>query len=198
MKTNKKEEPAGMFHVKHNKKIDQYITLLKEYNEHTNVYSKKAYDKLDFHIQDAKNIAELITNNNCNVVDIGSGSGFPSIVLAIINDNNRIFAVESKQKKCQFLSLVKKEMSLNNLSIIHCDINEFLAKTKHEINLFTAKAFGPIEKITKILNRAGHLNTKLIVPISINQFEETRDNNAYAFQTCKIQNTTFYYLTKKE
>ena len=41
-------------------KVQQYIDLLKEYNETTNIYSKKSYDILDYHIADSLNLAELI------------------------------------------------------------------------------------------------------------------------------------------
>ena len=44
-------------------KIKQYIDLLKEYNETTNIYSKKSYDILDYHIADSLNLAEFIKDS---------------------------------------------------------------------------------------------------------------------------------------
>ena len=52
--------------MKQNQKIEQYIKLLKKYNETTNIYSKNAYDHLNFHIKDCINVANLIKNEkNC-------------------------------------------------------------------------------------------------------------------------------------
>ena len=80
-------------------KIEKYIKLLKEYNEHTNIYSKNAYDKLNFHIEDSQEIAKIIKNTKQTIIDIGSGSGLPSIIIAIENPNNKVIAVESKSRK---------------------------------------------------------------------------------------------------
>ncbi len=52
--------------------------LLKKFNMVTNIYSEKAYDKLDFHVRDSINMANIIGNSATNVIDLGSGSGFPA------------------------------------------------------------------------------------------------------------------------
>ena len=70
------------------KTIKAYITLLKEYNQTTNIYSKTAYNKLEFLIEDCNQLAKLITNTNQHVLDIGSGSGLPSVIIAIVNNKN--------------------------------------------------------------------------------------------------------------
>ena len=98
-------------------KVKRYIELLKEYNEKVNIYSKKAYDKLDFHIQDCINIAKLIGNEKIKVMDVGSGAGLPAVIMAILNHKNEVTAVESKSRKTNFLEIVKKELALDNLVI---------------------------------------------------------------------------------
>ena len=55
--------------------IQRYLDALKSYNEHTNVYSTHAYDRLDFHVQDCLSLADLIGNDPVRVLDIGSGHG---------------------------------------------------------------------------------------------------------------------------
>ena len=60
--------------------------------------------------------------------DFGSGSGLPSIPMAINNPKNTIYAVESKkQKKSKFLDHVKKQLNLDNLIIINSNIYEWTA-----------------------------------------------------------------------
>jgi 16S rRNA (guanine527-N7)-methyltransferase len=98
--------------------IDRYIALLKEYNEHTNIYSKKAYDKLDFHIQDCITLANLIGNQTISVVDFGSGSGLPSIIIAISNPNNQVVAVESKSRKSVFCRRLLKSLTFLILQLL--------------------------------------------------------------------------------
>lgn len=150
--------------------IDHYIALLKTYNEHTNIYSKKAYDKLDFHIQDCITLANLIGNQPISVVDFGSGSGFPSIILAISNPNNQVVAVESKSRKAIFLLQVVEVLNLSNITIINQNLYEWVRTVKKPFDVVTAKAFGSIDKIKGI---AKHIvkkgQSKVFVPISYDQ-----------------------------
>ena len=88
-------------------KIKTYCEALKVYNQTTNIYSKNAYDKLPFHIQDGVTLATLIGNNKKRVLDIGSGSGLPAVIIAIINPKNHVTAVESKSRKTIFLDQIK-------------------------------------------------------------------------------------------
>jgi 16S rRNA (guanine(527)-N(7))-methyltransferase RsmG len=156
--------------MKHHPQIEAYITLLKAYNEHTNIYSKKAYDKLNFHIQDCINIANIIGNKEYDVLDMGSGSGLPSAIVAIINPLNHVYAIESKSKKYKFLSQVKDTLKLTNFFPVCMDINEYISTYTPMPHFVTAKAFAPYEKIQAICKRlSGKNNPLLIVPISAEQ-----------------------------
>ncbi|MBT5988097.1 16S rRNA (guanine(527)-N(7))-methyltransferase RsmG [bacterium] len=150
-------------------KIKRYIELLKEYNEKVNIYSKKAYDKLDFHIQDCINIAKLIGNKKIKVMDVGSGAGLPAVIMAILNHKNEVTAVESKSRKTNFLEIVKKELALDNLMILNKDINTLKGQ---EVEVFTAKAFAKPMDAIRIIGSIAPKKTKLIIPISEKQAVE--------------------------
>ncbi len=81
--------------------IQTYVDLLQSANEQVNLYSKKTYDHLPFHIQDSLNLAEM-ANHAKIIVDMGSGSGFPSVIMAIQNPQSQVVAIESKGKKRRF------------------------------------------------------------------------------------------------
>ena len=53
--------------MKHKDKINTYIKLLKEYNKITNIYSKRAYDKLEFHIQDCYHLANFPSSSGTTI-----------------------------------------------------------------------------------------------------------------------------------
>ncbi|MFT5171408.1 MAG: 16S rRNA (guanine527-N7)-methyltransferase, partial [Candidatus Marinamargulisbacteria bacterium] len=134
-------------------KIDQFIDLLKAYNMHTNIYSEKAYDKLPFHIDDSKVLAGLISNKPLTVFDFGSGSGLPSAIIAILNPNNTVYAIESKSRKSKFLCQVAESLSLTNYKIVNQNIIEFARESRPKPDIITAKAFGPIEKTLDFAKR---------------------------------------------
>lgn len=150
-----------------NPKIDDYIRLLKEYNETTNIYSASAYDKLPFHIEDCITMAGIIENMPLNVLDMGSGSGLPAVIIAICNPLNKVTAVESKSRKTKFLTHVKDELQLDNLTVITADINEYAAKMMTTYpDVITAKAFAPFERLLPIALKASKSGTMLLVPLS--------------------------------
>ncbi len=165
-----------MFHMKPSPKIEAYIQLLKEWNEQLNLYSTNAYDKLPFHIQDCLIIASLIKNEHLTVLDMGSGAGLPSIITAIQNPKNEVYAVESKHKKHHFLEEARRVLDLPNYYPICDDINHVLHLGAIHPHFVTAKAFAPYPKLTRI---AAHISKKysptLLVPLSLAQADDFSD-----------------------
>lgn len=170
--------------------IETYIKELKEYNNTTNIYSKKAYDKLDFHIQDSINLAQIITNTRKTIIDLGSGSGLPGIPISIINPNNTLFCIESKSRKTKFLNHIKKELNLTNLTIINQNIYEWIHHNKQRADVITAKAFGSIEKIIDIAKKIKGKDKSIYVPISTQQREKLNNKNI-------INSKEFLYFHKQ-
>ena len=149
--------------------LQTYISLLKNYNEKTNIFSKKAYDTLDFHINDCFTLSTLLPNTPCILFDFGSGSGLPSIPLAIYKKNIKIYAIESKSRKTIFLNEIKKSLNLTNFTVINKNLFEWEPPCKPDI--ITAKAFAPLEKINRLYNKFKHKNTIALIPISSIQAE---------------------------
>lgn len=123
-------------------KIQAYIEVLKDYNERTNVYSKSAYDHLNFHIQDSLFLAELAMKSK-TIIDMGSGSGLPSAIMAIALLDTEVIAIESKSRKRAFLFHVKHECELENYTIFEGDVQLFTSQRKTPCETITAKAYKP-------------------------------------------------------
>ena len=77
------------------------------------------------HINDSAQLAEYIPKD-VTVIDLGSGAGFPGVVLAVLGWN--VICIESITKKTKFLNELKKELDLPNLTIINDRIEKFLSK----------------------------------------------------------------------
>jgi len=180
--------------VKQSAKIDAYIDFLKHYNETTNIYSRKAYDRLPFHSEDSVNIANIIGDTASVILDIGSGSGFPSIVIAIQNTKNKVFGVESKLKKAAFLSMAKNKLQLKNYHVVRSDILEYArAPFFVAADFITAKAFAPLGDVISLVSQFAKKKQTLIVPISVNQISQIpKLKNGERV----IQKDPFFYFTK--
>ena len=132
-------------------KIGLFKDHLFEYNEATNIYSKKSYDSLDMHIQDSLNLAEL-TSESAFHVDMGSGSGLPGVIMAIAS-KAQVVCIESKQKKRLFLHYVKEALDLTNLTIFDGDVQLFTKlHCGPKITSFSAKAFAKPPKLLMYLS----------------------------------------------
>ena len=115
-----------MFHMKpldillkeSEKDIYVYIDMLKKWQKAVNLVSNSSLqDVWNRHIVDSAQLFPLIPLSAKTLADMGSGAGFPALVLAILNKNNqgsleKIVLIESDLKKCLFLKEVVRSLSL--------------------------------------------------------------------------------------
>lgn len=98
-------------------RLKTYETLLKKWNPAINLVAKSTLaDAWDRHIEDSAQIYRLAERNAGHWVDLGSGGGFPGMVIAILGmDNENPFKttlVESDSRKCTFLRTVAREIGV--------------------------------------------------------------------------------------
>ena len=168
-------------------KLLQYANLVMDYNKNVNITgTKTTEDFFNDHIADSL-LALNIFHDCDNIIDIGSGGGLPSIPLAIIYNNKKFTLCESKNKKCEFLRLAKKELELNNIEI-KC-INVYEIKEKYDT--VTSRAFSDISTLIKIFNKLKkNKNSKLVLyKGKIEKIEEELSNiqkNKYNIEILKL------------
>ena len=133
--------------MKREEKFIAYEKLLQEWSTKMNLVAPSTLNDIQTrHIQDSAQLAKYLPKD-ANIIDLGSGAGFPGVVLAILGWN--VTCIESIGKKTRFLSALKNELDLPNLTIINDRIENFLSKTPVNPGdfVFTARAFAPLIKI---------------------------------------------------
>ena len=134
------------------KKLEKYYTLLVKYNkvmnltgitEKSEVYLKHFYDSLTI----SKIIDLELEDSLC---DLGSGAGFPGIVLKIFYPNLKITLIDSLQKRINFLNIVIKELNLKDISAIHTRIEEYAKENKETFDVVTARAVAPLNILLEL------------------------------------------------
>ena len=123
-----------------------YETLIK-WQKSINLISNSTLESIwSRHILDSAQLYKYTSSIKGNILDFGSGAGFPGLILAMMGNEN-INAVESDQKKCVF---IKEVARLSNTKInIHNSRIEKLKFIKPE--LITARALAPLEKLIKYI-----------------------------------------------
>ena len=140
-------------------KLEKFYQLLIEWNQKINltriiekedVYLKHFYDSLTI----VKEVDFSKVNTLC---DVGTGAGFPGIVLKIFYPNLKITLIDSLLKRVNYLNEIIKELELKDIEAIHTRAEDY-----HEtFDVVTARAVANIEKLLKytmhLVNKDGKL-----------------------------------------
>lgn len=123
----------------------KYQELLLKWNKKINLISKTTeLDIWQRHIIDSWQLIKYIESTD-HVIDIGSGAGFPGIVLSICGIES-VTLIESDSRKVVFLRQAAK-LSLNNIDIIEKRIDEDFSK---ECDVLTCRGFSDVKNILQL------------------------------------------------
>ncbi len=128
-------------------KFEVYAAALREWSKKMNLVAPSTLADIETrHFADSAQLADVLPSG-VRVIDLGSGAGFPGVVLALLEFD--VTCVESIGKKVAFLNAVKEKLSLDNLTIYHGRVEDFVKKTPVNAGntVFTARAFAPLIKI---------------------------------------------------
>ena len=149
--------------MKIEEKFIKYENLLKEWSTKMNLVAPSTLNDIqNRHVKDSAQLAKYIPHD-VKIIDLGSGAGFPGVVLAILGWN--VTCIESIGKKTNFLTELKQELDLPNLTIINDRIENFLSKTPVNAGefVFTARAFAPLIKIFDYTYKKNTKNCRLFL-----------------------------------
>ena len=121
--------------------VNKFLDFLLIENEKKNLISAINKEEIfEKHVYDSLIITKVYDFNNKEILDAGSGNGFPGILLAILFPNSRITLVDSVNKKIVFLKSVVKLLKLNNVVIIHKRVEEINNNIKYDVVISRALA----------------------------------------------------------
>ena len=124
------------------KQLERYYELLVEYNKVMNLTGitdkEEVYLK---HFYDSLTIAKVIDLNNYETLcDIGTGAGFPGLVIKILFPHLKITLLDSLNKRLNFLNIVIKELNLKDIETVHARAEEY----KKKFDITVARAVAPL------------------------------------------------------
>ena len=111
-----------------------YMNILLEWNQKINLTTiTKPEDIIIKHFIDSLTVLKYIKNEKINIIDIGTGAGFPGIPIKIANDLNNITLLDSLNKRIVFLQNVINELKLKDIVAVHSRAEEYIKLEKREI-----------------------------------------------------------------
>ncbi len=167
--------------IEENKKINLTRILEKE-----DVYLKHFYDSLT--------IVKVVDFSKINTLcDVGSGAGFPGIVLKIVFPNLKVVLIDSLQKRVNYLNRTIKSLGLENIKAIHTRSEDY----KETFDLVVARA---VARLDKLINWCSHLigKNQLFVAMKANVDDELVGiDKTLTKNNCLVENIEKFNLPKE-
>ena len=172
-------------------KLNIYVDFLIYSNKYLNLIGKTT-EKTVFlrHFADSGQICDLIDNKN-NIIDIGSGAGFPGVILKLLLDDKKIKSnvelIEKSPKKCKFLIELNKKLNID-IKIVNIRLEDYKFKN---MNVVVSRAFKKTSETLAILLKNKNL-IKDIILLKGKSYQLELDDaiKKYSFNFEKFQSIT--------
>ena len=108
-------------------KFMKYKEMIQEWNEKINLTTiTEDSEIVQKHFIDSINIFNFkFLKNSKNLIDVGSGAGFPGLPIKIVNSDIKVVLLDSLNKRVNFLNEVIKELDLKDIKTIHGRAEDF-------------------------------------------------------------------------
>ena len=135
--------------------LKKYETYLVKSNKILNLIGKSTINQIWLrHFLDSSQVIDFIDKNNSDLVDLGSGAGFPGLVIAILAKDRKIplkvKLIEKSPRKASFLREIIKYL---NLKVEVQNLNVLEQPVKLGADLIIARAFKPLKIILQFLDK---------------------------------------------
>ena len=179
--------------------LEKYYELLIEYNKVMNLTGITEKEEVYLkHFYDSLTISKIIDlNNEKKLCDLGSGAGFPGIVIKIFYPELEIVLVDSLNKRINFLNIVIKELKLEKIKAVHCRIEEYAILNKECFDVVTARAVAPLNILLELGINLVKID-KYFISMKGNIENEPDFKNALLKLNCSLENIIKFKLPVEE
>lgn len=155
------------------KQFNRYYELLIEWNQKINLTAiTKKEDVYLKHFYDSATIVKVIDlTKEKSLCDIGTGAGFPGIVLKILFPELNIILIDALEKRINFLNLVINDLGLKKVETIHARSEEYGIKNREMYDVVTARAVASLPVLIEYCVPLIKVN-KYFIPLKANISQE--------------------------
>ena len=169
--------------------FDQYAKYLKEYNEKINLTAIDEYEEvLEKHFYDCLLLIDRKLEGT--LVDVGSGAGFPGVVLKIALPELNVLLLEPIKKRCVFLSSLIEKLGLNKIEVVNDRAEEYSLNNREKYDYVTARAVSNLNGLIEVSGAMVKKNGYFIALRGKDGLEELKKaNKAISTMGFEIENT---------
>lgn len=177
------------------KQLEMYYNLLIEWNnkmnltgitERNSVYLKHFYDCITL-------IKAIDLTKKLKIVDVGTGAGFPGLVLKIVFPNLDVVLVDALNKRINFLNHVIESLKLENIEAIHDRIENYAKNNLEVFDLVTCRAVAKLNIISELCLPLAKINGYFI-PMKATIEDEISDTKYLEVLKSKVESVITFNL----
>ncbi len=131
-------------------KLREYVRLLLSWNEKINLTAIKTpaeiYEK---HFLDSL-LPLSQWEMRGSLLDVGSGAGFPGMVLALARPDLQVTVLEPTGKRCVFLAEIKKSLDLRQVTIVQARAEDYVKEKREQYDIVTARAVAALPMLAEL------------------------------------------------
>ena len=174
------------------KKIEIFISEALKFNKHHNIFVRNSKEEIfEKDVFDCLPTINMIKDEQ-KVLDLGSGGGFPGILIGILKKHTKVFLLEKNQKKTSFLNKIIFQLNLTNTKTINTTLVE--KNNLKSFDVITARAFSSINNILKLtkynIDKNGYYLLLKGKVEKINEEILQANTNKYKYEIIKLTNAT--------
>ena len=183
-------------------KLKKFKELFLAYNLNVNLTSRKSIDKFDMiNLRDSFGILKFYSfKTGQNILDIGTGGGFPGFILAIIFPETNFYLNDSNKKKTDWIEFAKKELGLENVFIINARVEKMDAKYYGFFDIVISRAVARIAILLEISIKYLKINGEFIFYKGDNIEDEITKRTSFLQKELGVQFTKmkWWFKSKKK
>ncbi len=145
-------------------RLERVATLLLEENQRQNLISKPSEAQLwQRHFADSAQLLEYVSRETPKSpwLDLGTGAGFPGLIIAALCPDWRVCLVESRGRRVEFLSHCAKELGLAQCEVLGQRLERI---EPFPVGVISARAFAPLKKLLSLSAPFSTKATRYILP----------------------------------
>ena len=180
------------------KKMMTYLTMLYEKNKVINLTAIRDKEgMLEKHFIDTLFLTELIRDEEKTFIDVGTGAGFPGLILAIFYPEKTFLLVDSVRKKIEFVNEVIKELNLQNVNTSYERSEELIKDKRESFDVALCRGVANLRIILEYMIPFIKVNGRFL-PQKLNLNEIKESENALKILNSKINKIFQFKLPESE
>lgn len=131
--------------------LEEYANFLLEYNEHTNLTAIKTKEEVYLkYFYDSLTLTKIANLENGTLLDVGTGAGFPGLVLAIIFPNLDVTLLDSNNKKITFLKECITRLQIKNAHTVYSRAEDYTKIHRESFDFVTSRAVAELRILLEL------------------------------------------------